>query len=147
MAKTKPCRSRQDGELRPPSPPIAHSRTNRIGDLMPFIPKLCSALLGLSLLCLSMPSQAVKARQATAVASTAGAWRSSQKENAHQFDYTAKVYLLGKATTITLAFFCDSAEGKDGSALDIRGRHLLGTSPKSSRRTKACKTCCAPACA
>lgn len=80
---------------------------------MPQLPKLLAAALSLTLLGLSIPAQAAKVRQAVAVASTAGAWQSAQDGSMRQLDYSAKVFLLGKASTIQLAFYCDNTETKD----------------------------------
>ena len=69
--------------------------------------------VAVGLFCITLSAQAVKVRQATAVASTEGSWFSAQKNSTSTLDYSAKVYLLGKATTISLRFYCDTTESKD----------------------------------
>ena len=72
--------------------------------------KFLFAALGLMLVGLSAHSHAMKVRQATAVASTEGGWSGSQSQNARRLDYSAKVFLLGKASQITLSFYVDTTE-------------------------------------
>lgn len=69
--------------------------------------------VALSVSCLSLPVQAARLRQEIAVATTKGAWQSSESANAQRLEYIAKVFLLSKANKIALSFYCDTTETKN----------------------------------
>lgn len=69
--------------------------------------------LALSVYCLSVPVYAARPRQELAVATTKGAWQASASASAQKLEYVAKVFLLDKANTIALDFYCDTTETKN----------------------------------